>query len=140
MGASGAGAVVEDAAPGLVGLHNFHNTCYMNASIQCLAHCPLLVEEFLKRYRASILDDGVNVRNLSSTGLKGGETTSASEMVKAEEPNLADGDASSQVVPVGTSLIKGQLADEFGQLVYLVSGVQFLPPQLCACLDLCRLP
>lgn len=32
---------------GIAGFSNLGNTCYMNASLQCIVHCPLLVKHFL---------------------------------------------------------------------------------------------
>ena len=32
---------------GVAGFTNLGNTCYMNASLQCIVHCPLLVKHFL---------------------------------------------------------------------------------------------
>jgi hypothetical protein len=34
---------------GIVGLHNMGNTCYMNSSIQCISHTPLLREYFTSK-------------------------------------------------------------------------------------------
>jgi ubiquitin C-terminal hydrolase len=38
----------QKAQPGIVGLKNFENTCYLNSGIQCLSHTPLLTEFLLQ--------------------------------------------------------------------------------------------
>eukprot|EP00752_Nemacystus_decipiens_P010349 g9219.t1 len=50
---------------GMVGLGNLGNTCYINSSVQCLSHTPLLTEYFL----SSAYVNDVNVEN--KLGLQG---------------------------------------------------------------------